>query len=468
MKPLTLLADEPIKAAAFSPDDTTVAILTTKGLTFFDATTGERRRHVDAALTAEGKLENLLWVRPDLLVAWRGGAIQVVTLDDAGVTVKPIDCEGVATVVPSPEGNELLVVDRSEGTCARIVDGKTLTSRLLKKLDEFPMASWSAGGIALWSQVEGKPGRAHLLSPKGEALIDFTTPRYKLATAVGVIGGALAVVLVSSELYLKQAGDKKPKIIELEGDVDPAELRGDLGLAVFCEDVRTVPDGALCCTLPEGWLTTFLSHDGRLALQTDPERTELLVVPVSRQAQSSATTGASLPGLDGRPWALVVFGFCVDGPEGDRVAALAHDMAALDPEGVAVIDGMIDDGLFERVAVGVRVASLSKAPTQRASSQPVTFGDDECHAAKAKFTALQSKVEALLAQHELEVDSEPGFFLVQAGPNASARLTANKGSELREVDDEGKKKKKVEVSYDSTLSTRIEMKGTMTLDVSYL
>lgn len=84
MSDLVISAGEPVKSAAFSPDDTQVAILTAAGLTFFDATTGARIRRVDLALTKDGSLENLDWIRPDLLVAWRFDAVQLVTLAGEG------------------------------------------------------------------------------------------------------------------------------------------------------------------------------------------------------------------------------------------------------------------------------------------------------------------------------------------------------------------------------------------------
>jgi hypothetical protein len=100
----------------------------------------------------------------------------------------------------------------------------------------------------------------------------------------------------------------------------------------------------------------------------------------------------------------------------------------------------------------------------------VEFGDAACAAARERLAALRGEIGALLARYRLEAAGEPALHLLQAGPNASASLSAKKGSKLREVDEDGVggARKTVEVSYDATLSTRVETKGTVTLSVACL
>lgn len=465
----TISAGAPVKSVAFSPDDTTIAALTPEGITFFDVASGARVRHVDAALTRKG-LEELLWIRPELLIAWHFAAIRLVTLVGDGIEVKAVPCARVQAVVASPEGDALLVVDGGEPE-ARVVTIATLETRKLRKLDESPVAAWAKEGIALASQVDGKPGKAELLSPRGETLIKLPTPKGQQVSAVGVIEGALAAVVANQEIHLLRAGEKKPTATKVAADVDPALLRPDIGLGVFCDEVCALPSGKSLGTLPEGWLTTRLSHEGRWALMSDPDRADFLLAEVPQPKVGGEKKGAApRPGLDGRAWALVVYGVAVDGIEGAQVAGLYADIAAAGPGATAVIDGMVDDDLFERLFAGVVVASTSTEPTQRATTQAVEIGEAERTAAKARFEALRGPIGAALARHDLEVEHEPGFWLVQAGPNASATLTAKKGGALRAIEDEAKAKakKKIGVSYDATLSTRVEIEGAATLTVTYL
>lgn len=471
MSPKIIVVGEPVKSAAFSPDDAVIAVLSSKGITLFDASSGARLRHVDAALTKDGSLENLLWIRPDTLVTWRFDAIQVVTLEGDRAQVRPVPCDDVQAVAASPEGDALLVVDGAEAR-ARVVSLGTLESRTIRKLDRLPVASWSKEGIALFCQVDGKPGRAELFTPAGEVVVKLATPKWEQVGAVGVIDGALAAVVNNREIHRIRAGEKKATVTEVERDVDPAVLRGDLRLAVFCDDVCTLPDGELLGSLPEGWLTTVLSHDGSRALLSDPDRAEFAVAEVpqpKKRAKEKEAKAAPRPGLDERAWALVVYGVGVDEVPGERVAAIAAEVAAIAPGAIAVIDGMVEEGLFERLFAGVLVASTSKALAQRASAQAVEIGDAECKAAREKFAAIRGELLAALGRHDLAAEEDPRFYLLQAGPNASATLTAKKGSTLREVEEEGEKaRKKVEVSYDATLSTCVQITGPVTLTVAYL
>ena len=474
----TISAGAPVKSVAFSPDDSTIAALTPEGITFFDAPSGARVRHVDAALTRKG-LEELLWIRPELLIAWHFAAIRIVTLVGDGIDVKDVPCARVRAVESSPEGDALLVVDGGEPE-ARVVTIATLESRKLRKLDECPVAAWAKEGIALASQVDGKPGKAELLSPEGDSLIKMPTPRGEQVSAVGVIEGALAAVVANQEIHRLRAGEKKPTVTTVTADVDPALLRPDVGLGVFCDEVCALPSGKSLGTLPEGWLTTLLSHDGRWALMSDPDRADFLLAEVpqpkvgGKKKAPKEKAAAPRPGLDGRAWALVVYGVAVDGIDGAQVAGLCEDIAAAGPGVTAAIDGMVEDDLFERVFAGVVVASTSKEPTQRATAPAVEIGEPERAAAKARFEALRAPIVAVLARHDLEVEQEPGFWLVQAGPNASATLAAKKGGALRAIQDEdedggeAKAKKKIGVSYDATLSTRVEIEGAATLTVTYL
>lgn len=481
MSDLVISAGEPVKSAAFSPDDTQVAILTAAGLTFFDATTGARIRRVDLALTKDGSLENLDWIRPDLLVAWRFDAVQLVTLAGEGASVKPVPCAKVQALRPSPEGDALLIVDGAKAA-ARVVTLATLESTALRKVDELPVADWTKEGIALWSAVDGKPGKAELLGRGGESLITMSTPKWEQVTAVSAVQGALAAVVANGELHLMRAGEKKAKVVELPGDADPAWLWPELGLAVLSDTVCSLPEARELGTLPEGWMTTTLSHDGRTALLTEPDRDEFQLAsvpqPKKRGKKAEAAAGAAAeaksaeakpaprPGLDGRAWAVVIHALAVDGVEGEQVATLVEEAAKLGA--TAVIDGIREDGLFERLFVGVVAASTSKAATQRATAEPVELGDAACAAAEEKFAALRPAILALLARHDLEAEGDAALYLLQAGPNASATLAAKKG--LSEIDEEGtaEPRKKVEVSYDATLSTRVRTKGPATLSVRYL
>jgi hypothetical protein len=434
-----------------------------------------------ATLTRPG-LENLLWVRDDVLVHWHFEAVHVIRVSDTGIDVKTIECEDVQVLVASPTGQELLVVDGADGAQARIVTLTTLKSRPLRKLAKFMMASWSEAGIALWNQADGKAGRAELLSPNGDVLIQFPTPRDELVWAVGTIDGALAAIVDNQTLISKRADDAKHTTVELPDgvDVNPAEIRGDLGLVVLCSDVYTVPHLNRCGTFPsESWLTTILSHDGTRALLTDPDRAELEVVPVPKANDTTNVSATPRPGFDERVWGFVVHGVVVElaDDRARKAAALFDDVAAvLGTQVVAVIDGSssADDGeCFDRVVVGVAAASISGVAKQRAPRTAVELGDPECERARQRFAKLHGDITALLRRHELSQDGEAGLFLVQAGPLAQATLTAKTGSELRHVEtDEGerpkkKKVKKVVVAYESEASARVEVKGPMTLTVAY-